>query len=83
MRETGMPCTTDCLQLKATPPCSAVQNPPAGDTGSAPIQENLPHAGQHGSVRHTYWACALEPRAATTEARTPRARAPQQEKPPR
>ena len=39
---------------------------------------------------HNYWACALEPashnfwspRATTTEARTPRARAPQQEKPP-
>ena len=46
---------------------------------------------------HNYWACALEPAshnywarvpqllspcAATTEARTPRAHAPQQEKPP-
>ena len=38
-------------------------------------------------VHHNYWACALEPtnhnywspRAATTEARTPRARAPQRE----
>ena len=42
-------------------------------------------------VRHNYWACALEPtshnywspRATTTEARAPRARALQQEKPPR
>ena len=48
-------------------------------------------------VCHNYWACALEPashnywahvpqllspRAATTEARVPRARVPQQEKPP-
>ena len=41
-------------------------------------------------VCHNYWACALEPashnywdlRATTTEVRTPRARAPQQEKPP-
>ena len=41
-------------------------------------------------VRHNYWACALEPashnywrpRATTTEACTPRACAPQQEKPP-
>ena len=40
-------------------------------------------------VRHNYWACALEPashnywspRATTTEARAPRAHAPQQEKP--
>ena len=40
-------------------------------------------------VRHNYWACTLEapepqllsPHAATTEARTPRAHAPQQEKP--
>lgn len=78
-----MPCATDSPQLKAAPPHSAVKNPPAGDTGSVPIQENLPHAGQHGSARHTYCACALEPRAATTEARTPRARTPQQEKPPR
>ena len=39
----------------------------------------------HGAtkpVHHNYWACALELRAATTEAREPRARAPQQEKPP-
>ena len=42
-------------------------------------------------VCHNYWACALEPtshnywnlRAITTEARVPRARALQQEKPPR
>ena len=48
-------------------------------------------------VRHNYWACTLEPAshnywacepqllspcATTTEARVPRARAPQQEKPP-
>ena len=48
-------------------------------------------------VRHNYWVCALEPashnywarvpqplspRATTTEAHMPRARAPQQEKPP-
>ena len=41
-------------------------------------------------VRHSYWACALEPashnywspRATNTKAHVPRARAPQQEKPP-
>ena len=36
-------------------------------------------------VRHNYWACEpqlLGPHAATTEARAPRARTPQQEKPP-
>ena len=47
----------------------------------------------HGATKpvyHNYWACVLEPashnywcpRATTTEARAPRARAPQQEKPP-
>ena len=43
-----------------------------------------------GPAHHNYQACALEsrepqllsPRATTTEAHTPRARAPQQEKPP-
>ena len=34
-----MQCTTDTLQLKAAPPRSVVKNPPAGDTGSTPIQE--------------------------------------------
>ena len=33
-------------------------------------------------VRHNYWACTREPASHNYEARTPRARAPQQEKPP-
>ena len=34
-------------------------------------------------VHHNFWACALETRAATTKARAPRARALQQEQPPK
>ena len=72
---------------------AVVKNPPAntGDTGSSPgpWSGKIPHA--HGATKpvyHNYWVCALEPmtqlrslRAATTEAREPRAHAPQQEKP--
>ena len=71
---------------------AVVKNPPAdaGDTGSSPPwSRKIPHAMEQLSpVHHNYWACALEPashnvspRATTTEACVPRARAPQQEKP--
>ena len=61
------------------------------------VQEDPTRCGATKSVRHNYWACALEPvshnywacvlqllspHATTTEARATRARAPQQEKPP-
>ena len=53
------------------------------------VREDLTCHGAAKPVRHNYWACALEPashnywspRATTTEARVPRARAPPQEKP--
>ena len=61
------------------------------------VREDPTCRGATKPVRHNYWACALEPashnywahvpqllspRATTTEAHAPRARAPQQEKPP-
>ena len=61
------------------------------------VQEDPTCRGATKPMRHNYWACALEPTshnywarepqllspwAATTEACTPRAHAPQQEKPP-
>ena len=61
------------------------------------VREDPTCRGATKPVRHNYWACALEPvshkywdrepqllslRAATTEARVPRAHAPQWEKPP-
>ena len=53
------------------------------------VQEDPTCRGATKPVRHNYWACALDPRepqllsphATTTEARVPRAHAPQQEKP--
>ena len=66
-------------------------------SGSSLVQEDLTCRGATKPVRHNYWACTLEPachnhwahmlqllspHAATTEAHAPRARAPQQEKPP-
>ena len=62
----------------------------------AMVQEDPTCHGATKPMHHNYWACALEPtghnywahepqllspRATTTEARGPRARAPQQEKP--
>ena len=58
--------------------------------GFEPWSGKIPHAaGATKPVRHNYWACALEPvshnywspRATTTEARVPRAPAPQQKPP--
>ena len=54
------------------------------------VQEDPTCRGATKSVHHSYWACALEPMnpqllnpcATATEACAPRARAPQQEKPP-
>ena len=61
------------------------------------VQEDPTCRGATGPLHYNYWACALEPgshnywahvpqllspRVATTEAHVPRARAPQQEKPP-
>ena len=63
----------------------------------AVVWEDPTCRGAAGPMHHNYWACTLEPashnywapvpqllspRATTTEARTPRARASQQEKPP-
>ena len=71
---------------------AVVKNPPAnaGDVGSGPgpgrshmPRSNEAHAPQLLSLRSR--ACEpqlLSPRATTTEARAPRARTPQQEKPP-
>ena len=62
-----------------------VKNPPAkaGDTGSIPGRGRFPHAVEQLSPCTTTTEPALlSPRAATTEACTPRAGAPQQEKPP-
>ena len=38
--------------------------------------------GANKPVRHNYWACTLEPVSGNYWAHAPRARAPQQEKPP-
>ena len=62
--------------------------PMQGTQVRALVQEDPTCRGATKPVRHNYWACALEPashnywspRATTTEAHVPRARAPQQEK---
>ena len=46
------------------------------------VQEDPTCRGASKPVRHNYWACALEPASHNYWARVPRARAPQQEKPP-
>ena len=71
---------------------AVVKNPPAnaGDMGSSPgpgrshvPQSNSARAPQQLSLRsRAHEPQLLSPRAATTEARAPRARAPQQEKSP-
>ena len=42
---------------------AVVKNPPtnAGDTGSIPGLEDPTCRGATKSVRHNYWACAVEP----------------------
>ena len=83
------------LKLKGEdfPGGAVVRNPPvnAGDTGSSPgpgryhmPRRDWAHAPQLLSLRsRAREPQLLSPRAATTEAHVPRARAPQQEKPPR
>ena len=71
--------------------------PMQGTQFRALVQEDLTCRRATKPMRHNYWACApettshncwahkpqlLSPRATTTEARMPRAHAPQQEKPP-
>ena len=78
-------------QLEGFPGGAVVKNPPAnaGDTGSSPglgrslvLWSNQAHAPQLLSLHsRTHEPQLLSPRAATTEARTPRAPALQQEKP--
>ena len=71
---------------------AVVKNQPAnaGDMGSSPgpWRSDMPRSNK-AHAHHNYWACALacklqllSLRATTTEARAPRARALQQEKPP-
>ena len=71
---------------------AVVKNPPAnaGDTGSNPVlgRSHMPRSN-YASAPQLLSLCSraresqlLSPRATATEARTPRARAPQQEKPP-
>ena len=79
-------------QYRGFPGGAVVKNPPAdtGDMGSSPgpgrshmPQSNYAHAPQLSSLRSR--ACEpelLSPRATTTEVCVPRARTPQQEKPP-
>ena len=79
-------------KLGTFPGGAVVKNLPAnaGDTGSIPspgrshiLWNNWAHAPQLLSLRsRAYEPQLLSPRATTTEARGPRARAPQQEKPP-
>ena len=60
-----------------------------GTPVQALVWEDPTHCGAAKPMRHNYWACALQPashnygslRATATEARAPRAHAPQQEKP--
>ena len=89
--------TSACLTYRLRhilgfPGGAVVKNPPvnAGDMGSSPGPGRPTCRGATKPVCHNYWACALEPashnywspRVTTTEACAPRARAPQQEKPP-
>ena len=62
---------------------AVVKNPPAnaGDMGSIPDPGSIPHVVEQLSPSATTTEPALQsPRPTTTEARTPRARALQQEK---
>ena len=74
-----------------------IRLPMQGTQLQALVREDLTCRGTTKPVQHDYWACALEPashnyrarepqllspHATTTEARMPRAQAPQQEKPP-
>lgn len=56
-------CTTDTQQLKAAPPLLSGKDSGLQETRVQPLSGKHPHTGPQGSVRHIYWACALEPRA--------------------
>ena len=85
-------CHTEKKHIQDFPGGTVVKNLPAnaGDTGSSPgpgrshtPRNNEAHAPQLLSLRSRgHKLQLLSPRATTTEARIPRARAPQQEKPP-
>ena len=72
------------LDFLGFPGGAVVKNPPAnaGDTVSSPGPGRSHVRGATKPVRHNYWACALEPASHNYWACVPRARAPQQEKPP-
>ena len=81
------------LDFRDFPGGTMVKNPPANAGGTrvrSLVREDLTCRRATKPMRHNYWACSLEPachnywslRATTTEAHMPRARAPQQEKPP-
>ena len=53
-----------------------------GTRVQALVREDPTCRGANKNMRHNYWACALEPACHSYWACTPRARAPQQEKPP-
>ena len=84
------PCAATKNQRRDFPGGAVVKNPPAsaGSTGSSPGSSHMPrsnwaHAPQLLSLRsRAREPQLLSPCATTTEARAPRARAPQQEKPP-
>ena len=62
-----------------------IRLPMQGTWVQALVREDLTCRGATKPVHHNYWACEpqlLNPHATTTEARTPRARDPQQEMPP-
>ena len=60
-----------------------IRLPMQGTRVWALVREDPTCRGATKPVRHNYWACALEPASHNYRACTPRARAPQQEKPPR
>ena len=80
------PFKNDSLKRPPGPPwwCSSWE-PPLPLQGTwvwALVREDPTCCGTAGPVRHNYWACALEPASHNYWAHAPRARAPQQEKPP-
>ena len=84
--------------FRGFPGGAVVKNPPAGTSLVAqwfrirlpmqgtwvrvPVREDPTCRGATKFVRHNHWACALEPASHNYWDREPRARAPQQEKPP-
>ena len=59
-----------------------IRLPMQGTRVRALVWEDPTCRGATGSVHHNYEPALYSPRATTTGARVPRARAPQQEKPP-